>query len=116
MAWRPLVQPDLQELPQTQGVCHSPRDSPFTLDPLEETDQHRPEIHPRCERRAAQLLVIELAAARFTELVELCLLQHFVQSSIKRMPRSFRQIAAIPKLLLSLTPRACSHRHGKTLP
>ncbi len=66
------------------------------------------------ERREAQLLVIELAAARFAELVELRLLQHFVQSSIKRMPRSFRQIAAIPKLLLSLTlpvPIA-----GKTLP
>jgi hypothetical protein len=28
--------------------------------------------------------VIELAAARFAELVELCLLQHFVQSSIKK--------------------------------
>ena len=37
----------------------------------------------------------------------------FVQSPIERMPRSFRQIVAIPRLLLPLTLSTRSHRHGQ---
>jgi hypothetical protein len=58
--------------------------------------------------------VIELPAPRFAELVKACLIQHFVQTPIERVPRSFRQISAIPKLLLPLRLPARSHRHVDT--
>jgi hypothetical protein len=61
------------------------------------------------------LLVIEMAATGFAELVEACLTQYFVQPSIERMARSFREIPAIPQLLLSLTPPTCSQRHALNL-
>src|SRR5712691_11042303 len=115
MIRRPLIQPDLQKLPQTQRIRHPPRDASFALDPFKETDQHHPEVHPRSQRRAAQLLVIELAAAGLAELVEACLIQHFVQPPIERMARSFRQIPAIPQHLLPLTPPACAHCHTPNL-
>jgi hypothetical protein len=51
----------------------------------------------------------------FAELVEACLIQYFVQPPIERMARSFREIPAIPQLLLSLTPPTCSHRHALNL-
>jgi hypothetical protein len=38
-------------------------------------------------------------------------LQHFVQPPIERMSRSFRQISAIPQLLLPLASTTCAHRH-----
>ena len=58
---------------------------------------------------------IELAAAGVAELVEACLIQYFVQPPIERMAWSFRQIPAIPQLLLPLTPPARSHRHSCNL-
>lgn len=115
MIWRPLIQSDLQKLPQIQRIRHSPRDTPFAFDPLKESDQHHPEVHPRCKRRAAQPLVIELVALGFAKLVEPCVIQHGVQPPIERMARSFRKIPAIPQLLLPLTPPACSHRHAPNL-
>src|SRR5438309_1402011 len=63
----------------------------------------------------AQFLVIEPAAAGFTKLVEPCVIEHLVQPPIERMSRSFRQIPAIPQLLLSLTSPACPHRHSPNL-
>ncbi len=75
---RPLIQPDLQKLAQTQRVRHPPGNTALALDPLEEADQHHPEVHPWGQRRTTQLLVIELAAARFAKLIEACLLQHLV--------------------------------------
>ena len=59
--------------------------------------------------------MVELAAACFAELIKACLIQHFVKPPLERMSQSLRQIPAIPQLLLSLTPRACSHRHGPNL-
>ncbi len=59
--------------------------------------------------------MIERAAAGFAEFIEACLIQYFVQLPIERMARSFRQIPAIPQLLLSLTPPACSHRRAPNL-
>src|ERR1022692_3163672 len=100
----------------TQSSQQGRRNKRLEPDPLEETDQHYTEIHPRRQRRTPQSLVIELPAALFTGLVEAGLLQHFAQLRVERMSRSLRQIPAIPKPLLPLTPPACSHRHGPTLP
>lgn len=112
MIWHALIQSDLQKLPQTQRIRNPPRDASFTLDPLKESYQHHSEVHSRCERRATQPLVIELVALGFAKFVEPCIIQHGVQTPIKRMARSFRQIRAIPQLLLPLTPPACSHSHA----
>jgi hypothetical protein len=79
MIQRPLNQSDLQKLPQAQRIRYAPRDALFALDPLEEPDQQQAETFPWCKRRTAQLLVIELSAARFAELVEASPLEQLVQ-------------------------------------
>jgi len=47
MIRRPLIQPDLQKLPQAQRIRYPPSDAPFAFDPFKETDQHHPKIHHR---------------------------------------------------------------------
>src|ERR1700704_1923761 len=76
MVRRRLVQSDLQKLPQAQRIRHTPSDTSFAVDPLEEADQHQTEVHARHQRRTAQLLVIELAAAALAELIEAGLVGH----------------------------------------
>src|ERR1700730_7037036 len=115
MVRRRLVQSALQKLPQARRTGHTTSDTSFAVDPLEEADQHQTEVHARHERRTAQLLVIELAAAALAELIEAGLVQHLVQPLIERVTRSFGQFAAIPEALLPLPMPARSHRHSRIL-
>ena len=62
MVRRPLIQSDLQKLPQTQRIRYSPCNATLALDPFEKPDQHHPEVDPWRQRRTPQRLVIELPA------------------------------------------------------
>src|SRR4029078_6103172 len=81
-----------EESAKAQRIRHTPSDASFAVDPLEEADQHQTEVHARHERRTAQLLVIELAAAALAEVIEAGLVQHLVQPLIERLTPELRAI------------------------
>jgi len=112
---RALVQPDAQKFPQSERICHPPGDASFAVDALEKADHHQPEVDPWRQRRPSEVLMVELAAAPFTETVEAFTLQQIVQASVERMARCLRQLASVPQRFLSLPLLACSHRHGSIL-
>jgi hypothetical protein len=54
-------------LPRRQRIGNPPRYASFAVDALEKADHHQPENTGPEPTKAAQLLVIELPAAPFTE-------------------------------------------------
>ncbi len=112
MIRRLFIQPNLQKLPQTQGIGHPPGDASLAVDPLEEADQHQPEVHPRRQRRSAQPLVVELPAPTLAESIKIGFLQQLVQPPVERVSGRLGQLCPIPQRLLSLTMLARSHGHG----
>ena len=112
MIRRLFIQPNLQKLPQTQGIGHPPGDASLAVDPLEEADQHQPEVHPRRQRRSAQLLVVEPLAPTLAEPIEVGFLQNPIQPLVERVPRRLGQFGPIPQRLLSLAVLPCTHSHA----
>src|ERR1019366_4127049 len=85
-------------------------------DALEIPDQQRPKVNPRRQRRTPVLGRIKLHAPALDKLVEALGLQQLVQTLIKRMPRSRRQLRVRdPEVLLLFPLLARAHRHAHIL-
>src|SRR5258706_13426562 len=89
-----------------------PGDTALAADSFKESDQQKPEIHARSQRRPPQLRVIEIAALLLAKLIEPRLLQHAVQLLVKGMPRRFRPLARVKHLFLLLPGPLRPHRHA----
>src|ERR1019366_6741717 len=91
-------------------------DAALGPDVLEVSDQQRPEVDPRSQRRTTVPGRIELPAAALDKLVETLRLQQLVQPLIKRIPRRRRQLRVRdPQILLLLPLPARPHRHAPIL-
>ena len=116
MIGRVLIQTDPQELPQAQRIGGSPGDPAFGIDALEIANQQQAEIRSRRQRRTSILVRVELGAFGFGKLVELLLIQQFVQTRVERMTGSRGQFGMRdPELLLPLPVLASAHRHKTIL-
>src|SRR6266851_3077023 len=111
MVRRLLIQSDGQKLPQRERIGQTPRDATLTIEPFKETDHHDAEVQARWQRRPPQLGVVEAGATLLAEAVKTSFVENFVQAAIERMPRSHRQLAAVPQCLLPLPLLACAHGH-----
>ena len=126
---RLLIQSDAQELPQPQGVARPPGDATFRIDSLEVSDQQpvtaqedRIVLHAQRgkrmgrERRPAIVLRVEASAFALSELIEVLLIQQFVQTLIERMAGAGGQFRmSNPEPLLAPPVFACAHGHRNIL-
>src|SRR5947207_13081075 len=85
MVGRFLVQSDVQELAQSQGVGYAPGDSACAIDSFEVAHQQASEVGASGERGAAVVVGVEGGALLFGELIELLLFQEFVEASVERV-------------------------------
>src|SRR2546427_536150 len=116
MIRRVLVQSDAHKAPQRQRVRQPPGNPALRPDALEIPDQQRPKVNPRRQRRTPVLGRIELRTPLLDKLVEALGLQQLIQTLIKRMPWSRRQLGVRdPDLLLLLPLLARPHRHAPIL-
>src|SRR5437867_53777 len=116
MIRRVLVQSDAHKAPQRQRVRQPPGNPALRPDALEIPDQQRPKVNPRRQRRTPVLGRIELRTPLLDKLVEALGLQQLIQTLIKRMPWSRRQLGVCdPDLLLLLPLLARPHRHAPIL-
>src|SRR2546421_7794183 len=116
MIRRVLVQSDAHKAPQRQRVRQPPGNPALRPDALEMPDQQRPKVNPRRQRRTPVLGRIELRTPLLDKLVEALGLQQLIQTLIKRMPWSRRQLGVRdPDLLLLLPLLARPHRHAPIL-
>src|SRR4029434_7332860 len=87
------------------------------FDPFELSQHQQSEVHPRCQARPSHRRCVEGLTPLFDILVELVLLQNPIQSFVKRMRRTPRQLlGGDPYRLLAQLPFAFTHGHGRTLP
>src|SRR5260370_23753208 len=113
---RVLIQPYPHKAPQPQRIRQLPGNPPFTVDALEVTQQQRPEVDPRGQRRPAILSRIELRTPSLYKLVELLRLQQFIESLIERMSWRRRQLRmSDPNVFLLFPLLARSHCHTRIL-
>src|SRR2546428_6738243 len=113
---RVLVQRNAHKAPQRQRVRQPPGNTAFRPDGLEIPDQQRPKVNPRRQRRTPVLGRIEPRTLLLDKLVEALRLQQLIQTLIKRMPRSRRQLGVRdPDVLLLLPLLARAHRHAPIL-
>src|SRR6266496_4318316 len=113
---RVLVPRDAHKTPQRQRVRQPPGNPALRPDALEIPDQQRPKVNPRRQRRTPVLGRIELRAPLLDKLVKALGLQQLIQTLIKRMPRSRRQLGVRdPDVLLLLPLLARPHRHAPIL-
>ena len=111
---RRFIQREVQELANRERVCGAPRDAALRIDALEVADQQQPKIHAGRETRAPHRLGVKRAARPFNELVELLLVEHGVQASIKRVRGRRRQIGGgDPETMLTPSLASGAHRHGR---
>src|SRR5437879_11328917 len=116
MIRRVLVQSDAHKAPQRQRVRQPPGNPALRPDALEIPDQQRPKVNHRRQRRTPVLGRIELRTPLLDKLVEALGLQQLIQTLIKRMPWSRRQLGVRdPDLLLLLPLLARPHRHAPIL-
>src|SRR3989449_98901 len=116
MIRRVPVQSDAHKAPQRQRVRQPPGNPALRPDALEIPDQQRPKVNPRRQRRTPVLGRIELRTPLLDKLVEALGLQQLIQTLIKRMPWSRRQLGVRdPDLLLLLPLLARPHRHAPIL-
>src|SRR5438270_6739891 len=94
-----------------------PGDATLTLDPLEITDEHHAEVHPRRDALPAPNVVtlVILFAPRLDPSVESGLSQQQVEFLVERMPRRMSQLIRRNEQRL-LPRRPLAHRHRKSLP
>src|SRR3989442_12684435 len=116
MIRRVLVQSDAHKAPQRQRVRQPPGNPALRPDALEIPDQQTPKVNPRRQRRTPVLGRIELRTPVLDKLVEALRLQQLIQTLIKRMSRSRRQLGVRdPDVLLLLPLLARPHRHAPIL-
>src|SRR5207302_7851131 len=116
MIRRVLVQSDAHKAPQRHRVRQPPGNPALRSDALEIPDLQRPKVNPRRQRRTPVLARIELRTPLLDKLVEALGLQQLIQTLIKRMPWSRRQLGVRdPDLLLLLPLLARPHRHAPIL-
>src|SRR6266699_6809728 len=116
MVRRVLVQRNAHKAPQRQRVRQPPGNAALRSDALEIPDQQRPKVNPRRQRRTPVLLRIKLRAPLLDKLVEALGLQQLIQTLIKRVSRSRRQLRVRdPDVLLLLPLLARPHRHAPIL-
>src|SRR5579872_3690305 len=109
---RLLIQCDGKEPAQRERIGQAPRDPSLTFEALKEADHHDAEILARRKRRASQLMVIEVGAGGLAENIELGVVEDFVEPFIEGMAWGCRQLAAVPKVRLSLSHLPRAHRHS----
>ena len=105
-------------IPQTHARSASlprARQSPFRIDPFEVSQHQQSEVHPRRQARPSHRRCVEGLTQLFDILVEPVLLQNPIQSFVKRMRRTPRQLlGGDPYRLLAKLPVAFTHGHGRT--
>src|SRR5437868_9570303 len=82
---RALIQADGQELAQCEGIGQSPSNTPFAVQPFEETYHHDAEILARRQRWPSEFVVVEARAFGFTEAIEPGAVEHVVETLIERV-------------------------------
>jgi len=108
-------QPQAQKVAQRQRIRRAPGDATLRIDAFEVPDQQQPEIDARRQARPPHRLGVKAGALRLDEIVEIMLTQQLIQTSIKRMARSRRQVrAGDPHRWLPI-PFAFAHRHGRSV-
>src|SRR5260370_34901079 len=113
---RVLIQPNPHKAPQPQRIRQLPGNPAFTVDTLKVTQQQRPEVDPRGQRRPAILSRIELRTPSLHKLIELLPLQQFIEPLIERMSwRRWQLPMSNPNVFLLFPPLARPHRHTRIL-
>ena len=109
---RRLGQRQIQKRADTQRIGRAPRDRPLRVQPFEIAQQQQAKIPPRGQTRPADRRRIERRALRLDEGVEARLVEHPVQSRVKGVPCTRRQIPRRdPHRRLPGVLPSCTHRH-----
>ncbi len=86
MVRRGLVQLQVQKLPNTQRVGGALGDRALRVQAFEVAQQQQPEIPPRRQTRATDVVGIERGALRVNERVDAPVVEHAVQPLVEGMP------------------------------
>ena len=113
---RRLVQLQVQKLPNTQRVGGAPCDGALRVQAFKVAQQQQPEIPPRRQTRATDVVGIERGALRFNERVEARVIEHAVQPRVEGMPGAPREIGRRdPHGRLMVAFSLLTHRHTTSI-
>ena len=115
MIGRSLVELVAEECPQRQRIGDAPGDLTLRVDALEIADYEQAEIDPGRDAGPTDALGVKRRAPLFHKLVESVLVQHLIQSLVKRMSRSPQVLRRHPQLSLARA-RPFSQRHDSISP
>jgi len=109
-----LVQRDVQEVADAQRIRRAPRDGPLGVQALKVPEQQQPKLPARRQTRAANAVGRERRALGLDEGVEARVVEHVIQSLVKRVPRTVRQVGGgDPHCLLPRPAAAFPHGHAR---
>src|SRR5208283_4694778 len=111
-----LLQRYPHKAPQPQRIRQLPGNPALTVDALKVSQQQRPEVDPRGQRRSTILSRIELRTPSLHKLIELLRLQQFIEPLIERMSWRRGQLRmSNPNVFLLFPLLARPHRHTRIL-
>ena len=116
MVGRSLLQLQTQKRANTQRVGRAPRDRSLGVQAFKVAEQQQPDVSAGRETRPSDDRRIERRARPFDEHIETGLVEHPVQSRVKRMRGAAWQVLRRdPHRRLTCTSFTFAHRHGPSV-